>query len=235
MFSKLSSYWEYGNHYSGIEATTLNGAVQYFGIYAQKKKGEFVNLFYSKGASLSEVSQEIGDAKHTFLVINTDKVLIKEIDLERDIQKALSKAFPGLATSDFYYEIHHSKGKSFVAVCRKEEVHTILEEAKNIKLHILGFQLGFGNITPLLNLLSESEIALSRQILQIEQHSISSFLNNPGLNKEYSIEGTKVASTHLLALSSLFQYLTGIETFSNSNEKKKQLKKIQYVLFYELS
>ncbi|HAT64927.1 MAG TPA: hypothetical protein DCS66_10040, partial [Flavobacteriaceae bacterium] len=225
MFTSLASYLKYGNTFSGIEVTTIEAKTNYFGVTAQKKKGEFENITFCQGDSFSKIAKAKESISHAFLVINTDKVLIKEIGLEKDTPKALSTAFPGLSTDDFYFEIIHSFEKSYVAVCRKEEVELILKEAAKEKISIIGFSLGFSKIQGLLSILNGNEIVLTRQTLQIDQENIVSYSNESKINKEYLIDGIKVPSNYLLALASLFGYISQTSTFSNTATKNKFLEK----------
>jgi len=225
MFSKLKSYWQFGTTFCSIELTTFGGKDVLLSVLATKKKNEFANFQFKKAESFSELSETLPKNQHCYLLINSSKVLIKEISFTENNQKALSKTFPSLSLSDFYFQILKTKAKCYVAICRKSDVDTILKQASSQKIEVLGFQLGFSSLSNLIPLLKETYVITPRYEFAILENEIDSFSeNNDQNNSSYTIENIAVVSDYLIPLSGLFYYLSKTkELSSNSTEENKKL------------
>ena len=152
--------------------------------------------------------RSLRNSQHVHFVINCEKVLIKKVDKLGTLEKTVSQAFPGLKLSDFYYELVTSGEYNYVAVCRKDFVDALLAEAKEAKLLVRSFQLGFGGLSNLLPLLNESSIETSRYQFAISEVSISSFSASETPVASYQIEDINVPGTHILGLSGLLSYVS---------------------------
>src|SRR5690606_26935445 len=129
---------------------------------AKKKHGEFTNLNFLQLLSVTDVGMSLPKQQHCFLVINSDKVLIKSVPTQQNDLKTVSNAFPGLLSSDFYYEILETSSGSIVAVCRKDYVQNVLKELAHQKIYVLGFHMGITPLQALVPLFKEENINLSR-------------------------------------------------------------------------
>lgn len=224
MFAKLQSYLNYGTAFCSVEVSFVSGGEKLFAVTAKKKNEEFVALEFIDSSSFSELAEGLSKGQHCFLTINTDKVLIKEVSFDPDNQKVLAKAFPSLSISDFFYEILKTKDKCFVAVTRKDYVMGILAEAEKQKMEILGFSLGFLNVSLLTPLLNEKEVITSRHKISTDSDSIVSFENFKGSSVDYLIDNIQIPSSYLIGLSGLFKYDPHSNLISsNSQEKNKNL------------
>ncbi|GAB5400872.1 MAG: hypothetical protein Aureis2KO_24570 [Aureisphaera sp.] len=226
MLKAVTSYWNYGNSFCGVEVTTSDGRNDYVAAIAKKKKGEFTDFNFVKGISFSELVTEIGKNKHAHLIINIDGVLIKEVLPERDMQKAVGKAFPGLSLSDFYVDVQEGQDTVYVAVARRDVIDSLLKEAEQAGLGILSFQLGFGSLQRIAPLLSSDSIIAGGKEYHMKEGKVVSYQNiqKPPIN--YRLEDVTVDSDYLMATSSLLSYL-GAETESNE-ERNEQLKKTYF-------
>ncbi len=229
MLNKVKSYWNYGNNYYSIEITTISGGNTLHLVSAKKKKNEFTDFDFIESTSFSELAKTLPKNQHCYLIINTDKVLIKEIPFIESDQKALANAFPSLSSSDFYYEILKTKTKCFVAICRKEGIDFLLKEAASHNLEVLGFDLGFSSLSSLIRLIDENNIVSSRYEFSILDGELSSFSENRVQNSvSYTIEDFEVNSNFLPALSGIFNYLLSpVDKSSNFMEENNHLNTLQ--------
>ena len=229
MLNKVKSYWNYGNNYYSIEITTISGGNTLHLVSAKKKKNEFTDFDFIESTSFSELAKTLPKNQHCYLIINTDKVLIKEIPFIENDQKALANAFPSLSSSDFYYEILKTKTKCFVAICRKEGIDFLLKEAASHNLEVLGFDLGFSSLSSLIRLIDENNIVSSRYEFSILDGELSSFSENRVQNSvSYTIEDFEVNSNFLPALSGIFNYLLSpVDKSSNFMEENNHLNTLQ--------
>ncbi len=229
MINKVKSYWNYGNNYCSIELTTVSGDNKLHLVSAKKKKNEFTDFNFIEATSFSELAILLPKNQHCYLIINTDKVLIKEIPFIENDQKALAHAFPSLTSTDFYYEILKTKTKCFVAISRKEDIDFILKEAASQNLEILGFELGFSSLPCLIPLIDEDNIVTSSYEFNALEGEINAFSENKTQNRlSYSIDDIEVNSNFLLALSGIFNYLTPPnEQSSNFIEENNNLNTLQ--------
>lgn len=225
MLSKLKSYWNYGNTFCGIELTTFEGKEKLYGVIAKKKQGEFTDLEYLQFPSLLEVSKNLPDHQHCFLVINSDKVLIKTVSFQESGPKTVSNAFPGLSLVDFYFEILKTPYGSIVAVCRKDYVQNVIKELEQQKIHVLGFHLGITSLQVLAPLFKEEKVIVPRFHIGIEENSIRDIVPREDHSGAiYELDDIKVTSEYLLSLGLLFSYMgTSFDQSNNFTEESKYL------------
>ncbi|MEL6809719.1 MAG: hypothetical protein AAFP76_00095 [Bacteroidota bacterium] len=228
MLNRLLSYISYGSSFCGIEVNTFDASDQFFAITAEKRKQEFEKFDFYKEDSLAALSQKVGKNRHAFLIINTDKVLVKEVASSFDQKNALAHAFPGLSSSEFFFEVVKFSEKTFVAVCRKEEVESIIRKAEVNHFHVLGFHLGFTSLKALLPSLSYDELPTQRFSITLENQEIGSFsLNQENEHLFCHIQGVEIHSHHILALSGLTGPLTNSkELLGNTTATSVDLKKL---------
>lgn len=206
MIKRILAYWNYGKVYRAIEIATISGERNFFATQAKKRKDQFQNFEYFKASTWEGISQELGGKGHFQCVINTDKVLTKEIAFEQNPSKALANAFPGIDTKGIYYELLQGNDKTFVMVCRKEEVDTLIQEAEKVKLHVVGVRIGVASADSILPILKKNKIQLSNKSLEVEQGKVEKIIYREDLKQSYELEGEKVAAPFLLGLSSLSGY-----------------------------
>jgi len=226
MIPQVKSYLNYGTTYSAIEITSVEGEEIINTISAGKKKGEFVDLQFSQTNKVEDVSTTLGKNQHCFLILNTDKVLTKEVDFIENTSKLVARSFPSFSSQDFYYEVLRSGSKCFVSVCKKEYADGLIEDLSKKKIHVLGFQLAFNSIQRIVPVLDEFEIEISNKVLTTsKKNNILSYSENRRATQEYTIENIQVPSSHLLSLGGLFNYISNASTTSNGTEQNALLKK----------
>ncbi|WP_339612055.1 hypothetical protein, partial [uncultured Planktosalinus sp.] len=142
---------------------------------AKKKKDEFVDLSYTESTLINELSKKLSKNQHLYLIINTDKVLIRKIPNSSNKNNQLSNAFPGLNYSEFYYNILTTDKNSFIAICRKDYVHSLIETFSKEKIEVIGFELGFASLNIIIPSLGESSIETNKFQFDIENGQIQNF------------------------------------------------------------
>ena len=226
MISALKSYWNYGTTISSVEMTSVDGVERLFGFTAKKRKGEFEDLDFIACDSFSDLCEKLGKNRHIYLMINTDKVLIKALPYNSNVQNIVSQAFPGLSSSEFYYDVHHAGDQSYISICRKDDVQNILTEAEKEGLSVIGFQLGFSSVIKILPNLDDGRVVSSRHQFEISNSEMMSFSSIEDSWESYQIDDVKLGSEYLIALSGLFNYThENKDLLTNSSEKNQVLKK----------
>ncbi len=226
MLSKLISYWQFGSTYFSVEVTNSGKNEMVFIARAKKRNQEFTGFEYVEKSSLKEISNELGKNQHIFLTINTDKVLIKQIQDRGNVNSILSKAFPGLNYSEFYYNILTTDKNSFVSVCRKDYIHDLIDTLKKEKIDVIGFELGFVTLSNLITSIDENSIETEKFQFTIENEQISKFeQKTKDSSTLYSIDKVEVPSKFIIALSGLINYVSQTNHLvSNYNETNNLLK-----------
>jgi Tfp pilus assembly protein PilN len=226
MLSSLKSFLRYGTTYCSIEIATNAAHEFYYKTLAKRSKNEFVDLNFEVSRSIPEVTKGLSKNQHYHLIINTEKVLIKESEIDKDDKATLAKAFPSLQLEDFYYEILRTRSKCFISICRKDYVHEIISLFKNQNVQILSFHLGYTSVNNIVPYLTEHTIILPTTEILVEENEIHSI--QPKVNEEesYSLDDIEVNSKFLISLSGLFNYLTSSSQISkNSDEQNLLLRK----------
>ena len=77
------------------------------------------------------------------LILNGKGIILKKIDLdpeqEKDIEVILKQNLPSVHQDDFYVQIYKQADHSaFIAVCRKEQLDSVLDELKTRKYDLAG-------------------------------------------------------------------------------------------------
>ena len=185
-------------------------------------------LFVEKSSQLqaiAEVASAIPGKSPLFLVINTEKVLFKEIQANNDPQKAIAEAFPNLKIEDFYYEILNIEAQTFVAICRKDDVDILIEECQHHALNVVGFSLGNLTTSNLAQLLDIEKFSTSNSTIDIVENSISNIAVNTSTPKtHYNINGLEVSNNDVLPLAgAIGYYAKQKKTLTNFNHVNVKL------------
>lgn len=134
------------------------------------------------------------------------RVLIKETQLNESLENAFQTAFPGASRSDFYYEVLNTTNKTFVAICKKMEVNSIINRLGDSKINLHGFRIGLFSIVPLLPLIGEESLNLNGREIIVSDNNFHEINKVPLAESEYSLNGMIVSSKYIIALSGLLNY-----------------------------
>lgn len=212
-----------------MEISTKSNSEYFYAVTAKRKGNEFVSISQLVGSFLEELSKQLPKKQHCFITINTEKVLLKEVSNEGTDQQIISRAFPGQDHSQFYVDIFRSNTKSYVALCRKEYVHAILNQFDSQKIEVLGFRLGMSPIENIVTYLPDGAVYTSRHILEMQGANILEINpNNEDLEQNYQIEDIKIHSNYLISLGGLFSYITNAALSGDITKKNRELKDLQY-------
>lgn len=233
----LVPYLVFGNRYCSIEHTVdADESTDIHILTATKKNGEFniEKTFFN--SSVETTATEIENNQHCFLNITGAQVLIKVTSTSGNDTKVIGSAFPNVDLDDFYYQILKTSTQSFVALCRKDLIHSILKAYTKNNIEVIGCSLSFFSFQHLINVIKEEEIQLANYSLLISNNEIQGYqkVRSGEEVKEYKIEDTFVQSNYLLPLAGLFSYDNPLPNiFSNLEELNEELRKehFQKVVF----
>ena len=221
MLEKLT----YGKTFCTLEYVSKGGKELINGLVLSKSKKELVHKASFEIDDMTKLPDYISPKQHLFLIINTNKVLFKSLDGVLESRKAVQLAFPNLRLEDFYYETHTAAQNTIVAICRKEDVKLVLNSYKEKNHPVIGFSLGNLSISWLENLVGQDEITTSNATVRFVDQKITDIsLNNPK-KQSVNINGLKLNSTAILALSGILRcYTNASKTVSNFNSVNTGLK-----------
>lgn len=225
MLEAALKYLKYGNTFTAIEYGVFNGENKFQIVGVNKKNNEFQIKFKNQYENIEEIKTADLKINHFFLVINNEQIISKIISKEQDEIKVLQKAFPSIKITDFYFEIIQLQHDTYVSICRKTDVHKVLNDFKTNELNCIGFSLGNGianQIIPFLNLL---EFATSNASVEVLDDCIQSIISKPGSEaKDYLINGLNISNFEVLSLSGILAYFTNQHrSLNNFKEFQKRL------------
>lgn len=234
MLSHIITYSKFGNLFCGVEHTSINGQEKLYGLLLKKKKDEFLVEKTFKSTDIDKLIDFLPKNQPLFLIINNEKVLFKSVPGVFDAQKALALAFPNLKKEDFYYEVSTAKSDTYIAICRKEYVDSLIEEYQKESYQIVGFSLGNLAIFQLAGFIEDDEIYSSNSSIYLKNGAVESISYSNGLQSNlYTINGLQVASKYILSLAGILNYYVGhknsVSNFStridklNDNFKQQRL------------
>jgi len=210
VLSKIITYSTFGNLFCGVEHTFIDGQEKLYGLLLKKKKGEFL---VEKTFSCTDIGQLIDylpKNQSLFLIINNENVLFKSVPDVIHEQKALALAFPNLKKEDFYYEVSTTKSDTYIAICRKEYIDSLIEEYQKKSYQIIGFSLGNLAIFQLADFIEDDKIYSSNSSIYLKNGTVESITYATGLQSNmYIINGLQIASKYILSLAGILNYYVG--------------------------
>ena len=219
---QLGSYLTFGKLFCGVEHTFINGKNTINSLLLQKKGNEFLVKKSIECERVKMLSKQLPKAQHLFLIINDDNLLFKSLDGVFEMQKAIALAFPNLTIDDFYCEILHGEHQTFVAICRKDVVDSLVEKYRKHGLHVIGFSLGNLRVVSLISFLKDdTSLETSNGLISFSNQKISSIKDSTSKSDKtvpifYVINGLKISQDRVLALGGIIAYYTKDRgTFSN--------------------
>jgi len=225
VISKALTYGKFGKLFCSIEHTTIDGQEKLNGLLLKKTADEFLieNSFESN--AITNLSEQLDKGQHLFLVINNAQVLSKILTGNLDPEKSLAKAYPNLNAQDFYYETYKTPETTFIAICRKDVVDTIINTYTQSDYAIIGFSLGNLIVSQLNSLHTETVLQTSTSTIEYQSHQITA-INSHQTNKlvDYNINGLKITNRTVLPLAGIISYYTQQSTTkTNFTEISEQL------------
>ncbi len=225
MLKSLLSYNPIPKNLLALEQAEQDDKPIVLGIEAQLKKGELdVNqVFTSKDLGQLPIKKT---ASTTSLVITDSNILTKEIYNTGSDDEIVSDAFPNLNLEDFYYQILRTETKSFIAVCRKQYVDSLIEQYRKEKIRITEIALGNLKIAALSSYAYNSELISYSALTEIDSTSVLSIkTKKKEIIENYEIDSITIPSTHTLPFALILDSLSDTTKISgNIEEKNTQLR-----------
>jgi len=212
MIDRLLKYLTYGNQFCGIECTTENGQDIFRATVLKQTKKELVEDASVEENSIETIAKTLSKNQHIFLIVNTEKVLVKSIESEqKDHLKLVYKAYPNLDVNSFYYEVLSQGNRHFIALCRKDYIDNLITEFSEYKLNVIDFSLGHSLAAILTDYINENTVYSSNSKIEFIDNGITSIEKHEPISEHYKINGLKISSAYLLS------FLAAIESVLNSN------------------
>ena len=217
MFKDLIKHIIQGKLYCAVEHSIIEQKIQINYLFLKKRKSEFLIEKSDVFTNTNDLFKVLKKNQHLFLIINDDQVLTKAIKGKQDTQKAVQTAFPNLNRDDFYYEVYQNKTNTYISICRKEHIDSIIKQYEEAYLNIIGFSLGNLVGTQLLPFVEERELQTSNAFLSIKNHEITNIKKiEEKFQNDYIINDLKVNSNSVLGLAGILSFYTGQRFTQNS-------------------
>jgi len=217
MFKDLIKHIIQGKLYCAVEHSIIEQKIQINYLFLKKQKSEFLIEKSDVFTNTNDLFKVLKKNQHLFLIINDDQVLTKAIKGKQDTQKAVQTAFPNLNRDDFYYEVYQNKTNTYISICRKEHIDSIIKQYEEAYLNIIDFSLGNLVGTQLLPFVEERELQTSNAFLSIKNHEITNIKKKEGkFQNDYIINDLKVNCNSVLGLAGILSFYTGQRFTQNS-------------------
>lgn len=191
-----------------------NGTVFYY--THLKNKNNKLELFYTGTSEKLEFPKNIEKNKIPVLLIANGKgVVLKKITLsensEQNFEALIRANLPTINTSDFYVQLFKTSATTaFIALCRKEQINSILQELKNKKIEVANVLIGATAINGLKPLWSDfNSIPTTFHTVELtnsEVDTISTVTSNEV--SKVKIDDINFESPHTLGFAGGLSYLT---------------------------
>ena len=137
----MKRYLTYGHRFCAVEHAHNNS---YQVLELTKKRRELVISKQENYTSQKAVFESLKNRKHLFLILNNEQILFKSIPLTAGISedRLVKTAFPTIVLQDFYVEVLKNNTTSFIAICRKDVIDTLIQEYAAKGIFVIDFSLG---------------------------------------------------------------------------------------------
>ncbi len=221
MQNLLSTYNPFRQKLIAVEYTVKEATPVFFGLKFAKKKEEWDIDQTFTAFEIGELSEFLKETKQVHLAITDDQVLCKEVS-QTDVDAVIiSEAFPNLNLDDFYYQILRTSHKSFVTVCRKEYVASIITKLQTEGIKVLSVTLG-GLKVSVLSKFTDHTLQTSTLEIKFDTNEIDSIVSTDNTQEQYKIEGLTFSSTHTLPLAMGLYIAMGYHNISGNLDLKNQ-------------
>ncbi|GAA4276411.1 PilN domain-containing protein [Aquimarina mytili] len=224
MLEFLSSYRPFGKTILALEHTKQDTKPLVFGLELVQKKGELDIDQTFELDHPEEIDNIVKTTTPAYVVITDDQILSKEISQTGTDTEILAEAFPNLNLNDFYYQILRTSNTSFIAVCRKQYIETIIAAYQKTRIRVVGVHLGALKVITLSDFVKSDMVNTNtKQISYVDGDIVSMTDRSDTIREEYTIEGLNFSSTHTLPLAVALDEVLHSEKISgniqNGNEE----------------
>jgi Tfp pilus assembly protein PilN len=215
----MRRYLTYGHRFCAVEHAHNNS---YQVLELTKKRRELVISKQENYASQKAVFESLKNRKHLFLILNNEQILFKSIPLTAVSEDRLVKtAFPTIVLQDFYVEVLKNDTTSFIAICRKDVIDTLIQEYAAKGIFVIDFSLGNLAIKNVQSYLQESQIYTSNACIILENNKIETIEIKTPLQEIYHINGLDVPNKYVLSFAGILSYYSNeLHTYSSTLKKR---------------
>jgi Tfp pilus assembly protein PilN len=217
----MKRYLTYGHRFCAVEHAHNNS---YQVLELTKKRRELVISKQENYTSQKAVFESLKNKKHLFLILNNEQILFKSIPLTAGISedRLVKTAFPTIVLEDFYVEVLKNNTTSFIAICRKDVIDTLIQEYAAKGIFVIDFSLGNLAVKNVQSYLQESQISTSNACIILENNKIETIEIKTPIQEIYHINGLEIPSKYILVLAGVLSYYSN-EIYTYSSAIKKRL------------
>lgn len=206
-----------GSIYQGLEVFAGGDSIYWSFLKLKRSKGELTLLHESTSASLDTLLPEVDKKSPLVLVINTSKVLKKQMaqGTQGTPEQWVGQAFPNLDMDSFHFEVMESPSIRAVSICKTSEVNGMLETLKGHGILPAKVYLG---VSALKNSLPYLDLPIVGSNFAIGVHSTGSlYLENMDSMGEgkMDIHGLTLSVPNLLPFSAILGHIAQDRSISN--------------------
>ncbi len=226
MLNRFLTYLKFGNHFCGIEHTSMDAENTIQSVILKKNKNEVDIEHQFKAESIEKLAKQLSKNQHAYLIVNDANILTKKVESTREnTLKTVRKAFPNIELDDFYYEVIQQKENSFVSIGRKEHIDRIVETYLEHNIHIINLSIGNSLIMSISNFIEIQSLQTSNAQIEMEEGGIKSINQSMDITIDiYNVNGIESKSNTLLSLcGALSSILNNYVSDSNLHAKKQML------------
>lgn len=198
-----------GKQFIGVEIFSNENIEKINCVVVNKDKDELSVLEYYKFNSVSDISLDKLNDLPVIITINTEKVLIKEVEnVEKNDLIIVKKAFPNLNLEEFYFDIWRLANKSIISIVRKNYLDEIILTLQNSsKLKITTVLIGISPIKNTLSYIKENTIILNGRSFDKVDNAIQAIVSEQD-HRVYEISGMRIKGEDLVSFSGIVSFIT---------------------------
>lgn len=216
-----------GSTFGSIEISSLNEESLLNILVVRKKKKQFVITNELTVYDISEIKESFNPSTPIVLTINNDQVISKTLEDNFEGLNAINAAFPNLLNNDFYYEVYSNGNTTFVSICRKAYVDSMIIKFQNMGLFVVDFTLSCLRVSQIAPFIEQKNIFTSNNKISISERKITAIENFEKIeDQSYSINGLSIKNKSVNGLASILCFYTNRNL--TSYNFKKQTNRLQY-------
>jgi hypothetical protein len=235
MVKEALSYLKFGNRFTGVEQTQVNGSIIYYGIVLKKHRKvlDIENRF--EATNMETLASQIPKNKAISIVINDDSVITKKISAkENSTQKLVHLAFPNIKFEDFYYDVLSQNNNHFISIIRKTNLDQLLLSFSSNGIKIVHVTLGCLISPTIAEFIDDNTIFLSNCSVNKVATALHDIQKSEDFKDlEYNVNGLEIKSKELLSFSAALNLILKNNLLDSSyNKLKEQLVKNYHETIY---
>lgn len=228
MLQAIKKYILHKNQYFGVEhSVTYEQEVIHSTCLKKLKNTLDVNQRFSV-YSIENLASKLPSKTGIFLILNNNHVISKQVASNKSLEadNVIHNAFPNINLADFYYEYITQNSSTFISICRKDYLDTLIEKYQNHDIQIIGISLGNLIFSSATSFLEDQIFFTSNAKIVLENKSVQSIESNKANQiTKHNINGIATDNTYILSLfGALIPAVHYISPVNNFNALKTSLK-----------